>query len=101
MPRILLLSFVVAALGCAAKTPSRPTPDAFLLLRVEPPDATVRVDDRVVGSGRTVAGRWIAVAHGPHRIAVNAPGYDVFEADVELAPGRHERAVSLDVTPER
>jgi hypothetical protein len=101
MSRSLALCLVWALSGCAARTPSRPAPDAFLLLRVEPPDATVRVDDRVIGSGRTVAGRWIAVAHGLHRVAVNAPGHDRFEEEVDLGPGRHERAVVLEPTPER
>jgi hypothetical protein len=105
-PAVALAALVplVAALGvagCAARTPARPAPDALLALAVEPPDATVRVDDRVIGSGRSVAGRWVAVAHGVHRVAVNAPGFDRYEEEVDLAPGRHERVVRLVPTPER
>jgi hypothetical protein len=98
---VLGASASLVAAGCAARAPSRPPLDALLSLTVEPPDATVRVDDRVIGSGRSIAGRWVAVAHGAHRVAVNAPGFDRFEEDIDLAPGRHERTVRLDPTPER
>ena len=91
----------LAAAGCAPQAPSRPSPDAFLALHIEPLDATVRVDDRVVGSGRSVAGRFVAVVRGVHRVAVNAPGFDRFEEEFDLPPGRHERTIRLAVTPER
>ncbi len=87
--------------GCSAKTARAPEPDAFVALAIEPPEATVRFDDRVIGSGATVRGRLVAVPHGAHRLAVNAPGYDRFEEDLELAPGRRTLTVRLTTTPER
>jgi hypothetical protein len=101
MVRLALLAVVLSAAACTAKVPAPPAPDAFLLLHVQPDDATVRVDDRVIGSARTIRSRWVAVSHGRHRLAVNAPGFDPLEEDVELAPGRHERTLELAPTPER
>jgi len=102
-PRVVAVLCVSSAAfaGCNARSARAPEPDAFVALVVEPPEATVRVDDRVIGSGATVRGRWIAVHHGAHRLAVSAPGYDVHEEDLDLAPGRREIAVRLAVTPER
>jgi hypothetical protein len=98
---LLAIAWVAAVAGCGARSARAPEPDAFVALSVEPPEATVRVDDRVVGSGATVRGRWIAVHHGAHRLAVNAPGFDRHEQDLELAPGRHTIVVRLLTTPER
>jgi hypothetical protein len=61
----------------------------------------VRFDDRVIGSGATVRGRWVAVSHGKHRLAVNAPGFDRHEEDLDLGAERREIVVRLAVTPER
>lgn len=91
----------VCSSACVARNPAAPPPDAFVSLVVEPPDATVRFDDRVIGSGATVRGRWVAVARGAHRLAVNAPGFDRHEEDLELAAGRRVVQVHLERTPER
>jgi hypothetical protein len=99
-------TFIVFGLGgllgaCTPRTPTKPVVDAFLSLAVDPPETTVRLDDRVLGSARILAGRWVAVPHGVHRLSLTAPGFDRYDEEIDLAPGRHERRVQLVMAPER
>src|SRR5207249_1571502 len=40
-----------------------------------PPNATVTIDERIVGSLDVIAARGVALPPGRHRVSVEAPGY--------------------------
>ena len=99
----LVAAIVLATLvaGCARAPSAVSAPRAFLQLAVTPVDATIRLDDRVIGSARTLHGRWISVPPGAHRLAVSAFGHDRHEEGVELAAGKMVRTIVLPAAPER
>jgi hypothetical protein len=103
MMRRTFIALVVGGLlgACTPRTPTKPVVDAYLSLAIEPPETTVRLDDRVLGSARVLAGRWVAVPHGVHRLSLTAPGFDRYDEEIDLAPGRHARRLDLVAAPER
>jgi hypothetical protein len=50
---------------------------------IAPPDASVQLDGKPVGTGKTT----VAVARGPHTLRVTAPGMRAFQQEVYVAGG--------------
>ena len=98
-----IAALLAAALvpACTPRVPSKPIADAYLRLSVRPADATVSLDDRVLGSARVLEGRWIAVPHGVHRLSLTSAGFDRHDEDLNVAAGRQELTVQLNEIPER
>ncbi len=67
-----LLLCVSACGGAAAEVPGK---TVSFRLRGSPPEATVTVDDQIVGSLRIVMARGVALPPGPHRVSVESAGY--------------------------
>lgn len=70
-----------------------------LVLRVDPPDASVYLDDRFLGTARELAGLHSAliVDPGRHHLEVVRPGFVSREVDFEVASGEEaEVAVTLE-----
>ena len=66
------LAAVLVLAGCGAAA----QPTASLRLRGgAPPDATVTVDDQLLGSLALVSKRGVALPAGRHRVTVEKPGY--------------------------
>jgi hypothetical protein len=64
------------------------TPEGFLRLLVSPREAEVIVDGIVVGTVDDFGGRGEqALPAGPHRIRIEAPGYEAVEFDVRVPVG--------------
>ncbi|MEO6573953.1 MAG: PEGA domain-containing protein, partial [Polyangiaceae bacterium] len=64
---------VLGACGGGAAQASGRT--VSLRLRGSPPNATVTVDDQIVGSLQIVMARGVALPPGPHRVSVESAGY--------------------------
>jgi hypothetical protein len=63
-------------------------PEGFLRLLVTPREATVIVDGIIVGTVDDFGGRGEqALPAGPHRIRIEAPGYEAVEFDVRVPAG--------------
>jgi hypothetical protein len=62
-----------------------------------PPQATVTVDDQIVGSLELVAARGVALPPGVHRISVEAPGYLPWDKLVEAKGTPVGTPLRLDV----
>jgi hypothetical protein len=81
--KLLALSLL---LGCAGAQLPRARP-AQLRTVVEPPTASVQIDERFVGAARVLALRPASMKPGKHRLTVEAPGYFPHDAELELTPG--------------
>ncbi len=82
----LLSVLALSLLGCAGAQRPRSRP-AELRTIVEPPTASVHIDEHFAGAARVLAMRPEPVKPGKHRITVEAPGYFPHDAELELAPG--------------
>jgi hypothetical protein len=65
-----------------------------------PPQATVTVDDQIVGSLEIVAARGVALPPGPHRISVEAPGFLPWDKIVEAKDAPVKLEVRLEPIPD-
>ncbi len=75
-----------------------PEETANLVIRVEPLDATVRLQGP--GGGRFAAENGVIRLRSPfrqYRMHVEAPGYIPFQTTIDLSPRRQELEVSLDL----
>jgi hypothetical protein len=70
-------------------------PTSSLRVRGAPAEATVTIDDQIVGNFDEVAQRGVALPLGRHRITVQAAGYFPWDREVE-ATHRGAR-IELDV----
>jgi PEGA domain len=72
-----------------------------LQMRGTPPDATVTIDDRIVGSLALLSAHGVALPPGKHRISVEARGYLPFDrivvAPASADPASPARPIPLDV----
>jgi hypothetical protein len=80
----------VALVACS---PAAPAKTVSLRMKGAPPQATVTVDDQIVGSLEVVAARGVALPPGRHRISVEAPGYLPWDKLIEAT----ETPMRLDV----
>lgn len=90
MPRSLpfALFLALAAAGCAGAAPT-----VSLRVKGNLPDATVTIDDQLLGSLSYVSKRGVAMPRGKHRVTVEKPGYFPWDKEVEAV----EQPVHLDV----
>ena len=97
MTRALLVLLLAACGGGGAQEGAR---TVSFRLRGSPPDATVTVDDRIVGSLRIVAARGIALPKGAHRVTVEAAGYFPWDKIIVAADRPVVLAVELSPIPD-
>jgi hypothetical protein len=71
-----------------------------LRLTGTPPDATVTVDDQIVGSLAMVAAHGVALPPGKHRITVEARGYLPWDRMVEAEAAPLKLDVGLMPVPD-
>ena len=87
--RGLLMSFAGALIvgaflsSCGARSVP-PAPRGSLQLQVTPPEARVYLDDRRVGSGRTLQTRPLRLRVGRHLLSVRSPGFFPHDAQVRI-----------------
>jgi hypothetical protein len=72
--------------ACGGGGVEPPARTVSLRLRGTPPDATVTIDDRIVGSLALVSARGVALPPGQHRISIEARGYLPFDRIVIAPP---------------
>jgi hypothetical protein len=89
---VSLLTFLVAA--CGGPPPLTPA-TVSLRMRGGPADATVTIDDKVLGPLSYVGTRGVALPPGAHRVSVTAPGY--FPHDMEVVAKEGSGPIALDV----
>lgn len=78
------LASLALALAAACGQPASPsTATVSLRMRGTPADATVTIDDQIVGQLDYVAARGVALPPGVHHITVQAPGYFPMDREVE------------------
>jgi hypothetical protein len=88
------LTIGAALVGCPGPSPLPPS-TVSLRVRGTPADATVIVDDQVLGSLEYVAARGVALPPGVHHVTVQSPGF--FPADREVEAKLTERPAPIDV----
>lgn len=91
------LAFGATGCGGGGAQAERTVP---LRLSGGPADATVTVDDQIVGSLALVAARGVALPPGKHRITVEARGFLPFDKMVEAEAGPVRLDVSLVPVPD-
>lgn len=69
---VVLAAVLAACGGGAAQAPGK---TVSFRLRGSPANATVTVDDQIVGSLQIVMARGVALPPGPHRVSVESAGY--------------------------
>ncbi len=84
----LALGLASLAAGCAVgpRTPEA-APTVSMRMRGAPADATVIIDDQVLGTLELVMARGVALPAGVHYITVKAPGYFPWDREVEARLG--------------
>ena len=89
---------VLLGLALGACTPPPPK-TVRMVVRGSPPDATVTVDDQVLGALAFVASRGVALPPGKHRISVEKAGHFPWDRIVEAREG--SPPLELDVRLEK
>jgi hypothetical protein len=69
-------------------------------MRGSPPDATVTIDDRIVGRLDMVSARGVAVPPGKHRVSVERDGYLPWDKIVEAGDAPLVLDVQLQRVPD-
>ena len=82
--RVSALGLAIAtAMGCASG-PSVRGVRSTLLVRGEPAEARVYVDDEYAGTARALRTRPLPLPPGPHRLQVEHDGYFPYYGEVDL-----------------
>ena len=90
------LVLLVGLVACGAPaTPSSGT--VSLRMRGTPAEATVTIDDQIIGQLDYVAARGVALPPGVHHITVKAPGYFPVDREVEAKAASGSTAAPIDV----
>ena len=76
--RLVAIALVLAACGPGAQART-----VSVRMRGSPPDATVTIDDRIVGRLDVVSARGVAVPPGKHRVSVERDGFFPWDKIVE------------------
>ena len=84
----LLLSVGVLAVSCVP--PVAPKATQSLRMQGGPPDATVIIDDEVIGPLDYVMAHGVALPKGEHYVTVKATGYFPSDTVVEAQPPERE-----------
>jgi hypothetical protein len=94
---VMLVVAAVLTFACAgndARTPKAPT--VSFRLTGSPSDASVTIDDMLVGRLDVVSAHGVALPIGVHHVSVEAPGY--FAWDREIDARSRDTPVKLDAT---
>jgi hypothetical protein len=91
------LALVLALAACGGGGAEPPARTVSLQMRGTPPDATVTIDDRIVGSLALVSARGVALPPGQHRISVEARGYLPFDKIVVAPAEGPAKPIPVDV----
>jgi len=91
-----LLAILVAACE-PAQAPTVPT--VSLRVAGAPAEATVVIDDTVLGTFDFVAAHGVALPPGKHRITVHATGYFPWDREVEAKLGAGPIRLQVGLTP--
>jgi PEGA domain len=97
------LTLLVVLSGCEVGLPHAARPTMSFRVHGAPPDATVTIDEEMVGSLAVVAARGVALPEGTHQVTVQAPGYFPWDRLVESKSAESKRtdlAVDLVRVPE-
>jgi hypothetical protein len=95
-----LVLFFAAAAGLACEPAKEPTqPTVSLRVRGQPSDATVIVDDELLGSLEFVAAHGVALPPGIHHVTISAQGYFPWDREIEAKPGSAPIALEIALTP--
>jgi PEGA domain len=96
--RTLLTAGLLTAASARCGPPSEPK---FVSMRMagSPPNASVVIDDRFVGTLELVMARGVAVPAGSHRVSVEAPGYLPWDKIVEAKEGAPPVRLDVRLTP--
>ncbi len=94
--RIGFVALLLVACGGATPLPK----NVSIRFQGAPKDATVIVDDTVLGSFEYVALRGVALPRGEHRITVQAPGYFPWDKLISAAGEQIRLDVQLVKIPE-
>ena len=76
--KLTALALLLAACGPGAQALT-----VSVRMRGSPPDATVTIDDRIVGRLDVVSARGVAVPPGKHRVSVERDGFFPWDKIVE------------------
>ncbi len=99
----IVLALLVGSLGCEVGFPHAALPTSSLRLHGSPPDASVTIDEELVGPLAVVAARGVALPEGTHQVTVEAPGFfpwdRLVKADKSTAGKRLDVAVELVPVP--
>ena len=101
-PLAALLPLLLAACpGChTGGSEMRPRPLGGLLIRCEPSDALVYVDDHLEGNASRLAEQALAVPEGVHRVEIRKDGFFPHFAEVTVVRGvRQQIEVTLRKEP--
>ncbi len=95
-PRVLAPSDAPSADAVPAPTGDAPVDSAVLVVDIDPSDAVVYLDGRLIGSASSLAaqGGNLTVAAGAHTLEVIRPGYANYVTTVDAVPGK-SLAVSI------
>jgi hypothetical protein len=97
MRTLALAALLVAGGACGGAGAEVPGKTVSFRLRGSPPDATVTVDDQIVGPLRIVMARGVALPPGPHRVSVESAGYLPWDKIVVAAD--RPVVVAVDLVP--
>lgn len=96
---VWLLGMSLGLLGACGAAPSPPAPRAILHLQVTPPNASVVIDDRRVGSARSVMQGPLRMRPGVHFLEVHASGFFSHYERVRFDAGEHRMEIELVARP--
>ena len=90
--RLFAVLAVLLVSSCGPPTNvEAPRPVGGLLLACKPSDAMVFVDDRYVGTVRSLKGRAVRLPEGVHRLEVRRAGYFAHFAEVAVVKGVRQK----------
>jgi hypothetical protein len=100
MDTLRRLAIVMMLGGCATTTNSGPSPQTGLVrFVVEPPDATLFVDDAYQGQVNAWLHQTLRLPTGPRRIELRAKGFMAQRFDIEVTSDE-EVTLSLKMQPD-
>ena len=97
--RRAVVAMIVALLLPACVSTRRAPEGSYLRVVTIPSHATVVVDERLVGSGRVLAQRPIALSRGRHLVTIHARGYFPHDMTLALSPGVTTVRIALRPIP--
>jgi hypothetical protein len=84
---LIFVSITLPLAGCEVSFPQASRGTVSLRMHGTPPEATVTIDEEMVGPLSVVAVRGVALPAGTHQVTVEAPGYFPWDKLVTADPG--------------